>query len=297
MSTGPEYSESPRGRGALRLAPVLVALVAVAFLVVRGCQEGPFGRRQIVAMNAQQEAALGAQAFQEVLSEGQPVGGPLNDAVRQITERLAKATQDEGFLRIVKQKPQEMEWEVRVLRSKEVNAFCLPGGKMVVYTGIVPVAETNAGLAVVMGHEISHALAHHGAERMAQQQIAQIGVTAAGASLGDLDPQQRLQVMQVLNAGAKFGILSYSRKHESEADHMGLLLMAAAGYDPRESTRFWERMAKMSGGRSPPEFMSTHPSHETRISDLNGWIPDALPLYEASTTKPNVRRLPGLGGP
>lgn len=282
----------------LRLAPILIAVVAIGFLMVQTCQEGPFGRRQHVALNPEQEAALGAQAFREVLSEGETVGGPLGDAVKQITDRLANATRNQEFLRLTKQKPQEMDWDVRVLRSKEVNAFCLPGGKMVVYTGIVPVAQTNAGLAVVMGHEISHALAHHGAERMIHQQIAQIGVAAAGASLGDLDPQQRMQVMQVLNAGAKFGILSYSRKHESEADRMGVLLMAAAGYDPREAIRFWERMAKVSGGRSPPEFMSTHPSHETRIHDLEKeWIPPALPLYEASTTKPNVRRLPGLGGP
>src|SRR5262245_47227099 len=281
----------------LRLAPILLAVLGIGFLLVQSCQEGPFGRRQHVAIGPDQEAALGVQAFREVLSEGDVIGGPLEDAVKQITARLARATEDPAFLRLVKQKPQEMAWEVRVLRSKEVNAFCLPGGKMVVYTGIVPVAQTNEGLAVVMGHEISHALAHHGAERMMHQQIAQIGVAAAGASLGDLDPQQRIQLMQVLNAGAKFGILSYSRKHESEADHMGILLMAAAGYDPRETTRFWERMAKVSGGRSPPEFMSTHPSHETRISDLHGWIPDALPLYEASANKPPVRRLPGLGGP
>lgn len=292
MATAPD---APSGRGLLRLAPILIALVAIGFLMVQSCQEGPFGRRQHVAIDAEQEAALGAQAFTEVLSEGEVVGGPLGEAVKQITDRLAKATQNPEFLRLTKQKPQDMGWEVRVLRSKEVNAFCLPGGKMVVYTGIVPVAQTNAGLAVVMGHEISHALAHHGAERMMHQKIAQIGVTAAGVSLGDLDPQQRMQVLQVLNAGAKFGILSYSRKHESEADHMGILLMAAAGYDPREATRFWERMAKVSGGKSPPEFMSTHPSHETRISDLNGWIPDALPLYDASTTKPKERRLPGLG--
>jgi len=280
----------------LRLAPILIALVAIGFLMVQSCQDGPFGRRQHVALNPQQEAALGAQAFQEVLGEGQVVHGPLDEAVKSITKRLADATLNPEFLRLTEQKPQEMAWEVRVLRSKEVNAFCLPGGKMVVYTGIVPVAQTNEGLAVVMGHEISHALAHHGAERMMHQKIAQIGVAAAGASLGELDVQQRMQIMQVLNAGATFGILSYSRKHESEADRMGVLLMAAAGYDPRESIRFWERMAKISGGKSPPEFMSTHPSHETRIRDLEQeWIKPALPLYDANPKKPPVRRLPGLG--
>lgn len=281
------------GRSGIRLLPIALALIAVGFLVVRGCQEGPFGRRQIVAIDPQQEAALGAQAFEEVLRDGAALrDSPITDAVGQITKRLAAASQNAEFLKLTKQPAQEMAWEVRVLRSKEMNAFCLPGGKMVVYTGILPVAETNAGLATVMGHEISHALAHHGAERMAQQQIAQIGVAATGASFGDLDPSQRLQLMKVLNAGAQFGILSYSRKHESEADHMGLFLMAAAGYDPQESLKFWERMQRYAGSSKTPEFLSTHPSHETRISQLRDWIPLAIPLYEAATAKPQTRRLP-----
>src|SRR5262249_12287130 len=162
----------------------------------------------------------------------------------------------------------------------EVNAFCLPGGKIVVYTGILPVAETDAGLATVLGHEISHALAHHGAERMAQQRMVQIGELAATGSLNDMDPQRRMAVLRAINAGAQFGILRYSRKHESEADHMGLLLMAAAGYDPHEAIKFWERMEKVSAGaRKPPEFMSTHPSHQTRIADLHRWLPEAMKLY------------------
>src|SRR5262249_46674454 len=149
---------------------------------------------------------------------------------------------NQKFLEMTKLPERNYDWQVRVIRSKEVNAFCLPGGKMVVYTAILPVCQTDAGLATVMGHEISHALARHGAERMAQQQLAQIGIPAAGASLGNLDPRDRARIMQVLNAGAQFGILKYSRSHESEADHVGLLLMATAGYDPKEAIKFWERM-------------------------------------------------------
>jgi predicted Zn-dependent protease len=191
-----------------------------------------------------------------------------------------------------------MKWEVQVVRDRQVNAFCLPGGKIVVYTAILPVCETDAGLATVMGHEIAHALAHHGAERMAQQQMAQVAVSAAGSSMGDMDPAQRQRMMQVLNAGARFGILKYSRSHESEADHVGLLMMATAGYDPRESVRFWARMRAQAGGGKTPEFLSTHPSHETRIRDLERWMPEALRLYEISGRTEKPRPLPGLrGGP
>lgn len=282
-------------RMGLRLLPLVIGLVAIGFMVVRGCQEGPFGRKQVVALNPEQEEALGRQAFAQVLQQqrGNVIeGGRDAEAVQEIARRLVRATENKEFLRLTKQDFQKLNWQVRVIRSREVNAFCLPGGKIVVYTGIMPVAETDAGLAVVMGHEISHALAHHGAERMAQQQMTQVGVLAAGASLSDLDDRQRIQIMQVINAGAQFGILKYSRSHESEADRMGLLLMAAAGYDPRESIRFWERMQRHAGGRSPPEFASTHPSHDTRISDLHKWLPEAMPLFEASTARTTARTLP-----
>jgi predicted Zn-dependent protease len=169
-----------------------------------------------------------------------------------------------------------------VVQSKEVNAFCLPGGKIVVYTAILPICETNAGLATVMGHEIAHALAHHGAERMAQQEMAQIAVGAANTSMSDMSAEQRQRLLAVLNAGAKFGILRYSRKHESEADHIGLLMMATAGYNPEEAIKFWEHMEKRAGGGHTPEFLSTHPSHQTRIQDLMGWMPQAKALYEAA---------------
>jgi predicted Zn-dependent protease len=291
------YGQRPGCLGglAVRLLPVFLAILAAAFVALKGCQEGPFGRRQIVAMGPEQEKQLGLQAYQEVLSESDVVrSGPVVDAVRTVTGRLVDAVRNPEFLRITHLKqPPDFAWDVRVVRSQQVNAFCLPGGKMVVYTAILPVADTAAGLATVMGHEISHALAHHGAERMAQTRIAQILTTGAGASLGDMDPQQRMNVLRLLNAGAQFGILRYSRKHESEADHMGLFLMAAAGYDPRETVRFWERMQSATkGGGGTPEFMSTHPSHQTRIRDLTAWIPDAEPLYRANPAPAGDERLP-----
>jgi predicted Zn-dependent protease len=278
----------------VRMIPILIGVCAVGFTMVRGCQQGPFGRVQIVGMKPAQEAKLGLQAFQEVLSDAHVVkGGPVVRKVEEIAERLIKATSNEAFRKLIGTQIPDFQWDLRVVDDRQVNAFCLPGGKIVVYTAILPVAETDAGLATVIGHEISHALAHHGAERMAQQQMVQIGLTSASASMGDMSPGARNQLLSVLNAGAKFGILSYSRKHESEADHMGLLLMAAAGYDPKETIRFWERMSSATGGgKAPPEFMSTHPNHTTRIRDLTRWIPEAEPLYQHSESKSVTEVLP-----
>lgn len=278
----------------VRMIPILLGLGAVAMTMLRGCQQGPFGRVQVVAMNPAQEARLGVQAFQEVLSDARVVDrGPIVTAIQRIKDRLVRATESEGFQQMIGIPIPEFDWQLEVVDDRQVNAFCLPGGKIVVYTAILPVAENDAGLATVLGHEIAHALAHHGAERMAQQQMVQIGLTSAGASMGDMNPASRRQLLQVLNAGANFGILSYSRKHESEADHVGLLLMAAAGYDPKESVRFWERMTKATGGENGrPEFMSTHPNHKTRIQDLTRWIPEAESLYEQSEMKTRTEMLP-----
>ena len=286
------------GFGGARLLPLAIGLIVILFLAARGCQEGPFGRSQLVRLTPAQEDRLGAQAFRQVLDESVVIPrGAAVDEIDHIGRRLAAATQNPEFLRLVKIKqPPHFDWQFRLVRDKQVNAFCLPGGKVVVYTGILPVAETDAGLATVMGHEIGHALARHGAERMAQNELVQIGTVAVAASLGDMDRDQQRLVLGLLGAGTQFGVLlPFSRKHESEADHIGILLMAAAGYDPRDAPKLWVRMER-SGGKGPPEFMSTHPSHATRIRDLEKWVPEAMPLYKASQPQPN-RPLPLPGAP
>ena len=226
------------------------------------------GRKQLVELSRDQEMALGLQSYREVLSQEHVVrGGNAVDQVRQIGSKLAAVAEDPGF-----------EWEFNVIDSEQANAFALPGGKVAVYTGILPIAENTDGLAVIMGHEIAHAIARHGAERIAHQKLLQIGQMAASVALSDMDVQTHHMVMGALGLGAQYGVmLPFSRDHESEADYMGLIYVARSCFDPQEAPKLWQRMSQ-AGGRSPAEFMSTHPSHQTRIRQFEEWMPEALKI-------------------
>lgn len=234
------------------------------------------GRAARVALSTQQEEAIGLQSYHEALSGARVIeSGKDYDLVRRVASRLAGVASS------------DFDWEVSLVDSDQVNAFCLPGGKIVVYTGILPYAQTEAGLAAVMGHEMAHAVARHGSQRLLRSSLAQTFMMGASASLSmsDMDWNQRRTLMAALGAGAQYGvILPFSRDHESEADQMGLLYMARAGYDPREAIKFWQRMAE-SGGAQPPEFASTHPSHATRIRDLENFMPKAMAEYEATARR------------
>jgi predicted Zn-dependent protease len=173
------------------------------------------------------------------------------------------------------------KWEFNLVEDPQVNAWCMPGGKVVVYTGIMPVARGDAGLAVVLGHEIAHAIAEHGNERMSQGLLAQMGGVALSTALSTRSAETQQLWMSVYGVGAQYGaILPYGRMQESEADHLGLIFMAMAGYDPNEALTFWQRMASNKAGQAPPEFMSTHPSDATRIENIRRLIPEAMKEYK-----------------
>jgi len=173
------------------------------------------------------------------------------------------------------------KWEFNLIESPDVNAWCMPGGKVVVYTGILPITQDEIGLAVVMGHEIAHAIAKHGDERMSQGLVTQLGGLALEKALDSKPAATRSIYMTAFGLGAQIGVLlPFSRLHESEADKLGLIFMAMAGYDPNYAVPFWQRMAKLSTGAKPPEFLSTHPSDDTRISDIQKSLPEALKYYK-----------------
>jgi predicted Zn-dependent protease len=251
-----------------RLVPIFAALLFVFFQYFSAEKiTNPLtGQSARVALSREQEDRLGLQAYREVLSQERVVtSGPQYDQVRRVAERLARVTGAEarGF-----------QWAVSVVDSPQKNAFCLPGGKIVVYTGILPITRTDAGLAAVLGHEMAHATLRHGGQRVLRQNMTQTLLQGAAISLSDLDYQQQRAIMAALGAGAQYGaILPFGREHENESDLLGLIYMARAGYDPREAVAFWQRMAAAHRGQQPPAFLSTHPSSGTRIQRLQEAMP------------------------
>ncbi|WP_442681835.1 M48 family metallopeptidase [Stenotrophomonas sp. JC08] len=263
-------------------------VVLLGFAIYGGCyylgnrSVDPYTGEKVLidsTLDASQEKALGLQAYQEILSQERPVdpNAQISQQVREIARRLiAKVdvvetalAQEHGLQ--PRHFARDFDWEVNVLQSNEANAFCLPGGKMAVYTGLIPVARNSDALAVVMGHEIAHALLRHGAQRMAQQKLTQIGQMAGAAS--GMDAQQQQMMMSAMGYGY---LLPYARSHETQADEVGLMLAAAACFNPEEAVPLWQRMGEASGGQAPPEFSSTHPNPGTRIQNLSALMPKAM---------------------
>lgn len=272
-----------RGRGGgLRWWVLLLFAGYGAYYWVSNQSVDPItGERVLIerSLDADQEMALGLEAYQQILTQERPVDAadPAARQVREIAARLVdKVEVVEAALAAERglaptRFSQDFDWEVNLIASEQANAFCLPGGKMAVYTGLLPVAENTDALAVVMGHEIAHALLRHGAQRMAQQKLSQMGQMAG--ALSGMDPQQQQMVMAAMGYGY---LLPYARRHETEADEVGLMLAAAACFDPHAAIGLWQRMGQASGGQAPPEFTSTHPNPGTRIQNLEALMPRAL---------------------
>jgi metalloendopeptidase OMA1, mitochondrial len=272
-------------------------LLAAFVLQSTGCATNPYTKRwQLLMIPQSYEANLGAQAYQDVLSDPN-VKISQNPTevtpVQKIAARIIEAAKRSKYAEAAN----EFKWEVSVIKDDGTkNAFALPGGKIAVYTGIFPVADNESGLAAIVGHEVVHALARHGSERMSQGMLAQIGLVGASIAMQTqgFSPVTSQAAMSALGVGTQVGVLlPFSRAHESEADYIGLLLAADAGYDPQESVRVWQRMQQSAGGQ-PHEFLSTHPGHETRIKRLTEHMPEALALYNQANKAP-VAQLPPVG--
>ena len=255
------------------------------FLFFLGCAEVPLTHRKGLHIVPESELlALSFQQYDEVIKKSKlSTDQKKIQMVRRVGERIARSS--EAFLRESGRGDQisNYKWEFNVIEDdKVVNAWCMPGGKVAVYTGILPYTRDETGLAVVLGHEVAHAIADHGNERMSQALLANMGGMALSVALASKPNQTRDLFMAAFGAGATVGfLLPYSRLHESEADRIGLMFMARAGYDPREAIPFWERMNKQ-GGPKPPEFLSTHPAPESRMANIRTYIPEALPYYQKS---------------
>ena len=253
--------------------------IILSGLVISACTTTPVSNRSaLILIPKSQEISLGIQSYNEILKrEKESEDTQLNQVIRRVGQRIAS----------VSDMP-KLEWEIKLIESDQKNAFALPGGKIAIYTGILSVAKNEAGLATVMSHEIAHVIARHGAQRMTQQMLLQGAMIGAGLSMKN--STQKNIVLSALGVGVLYGFtLPFSRLHESEADQIGLIYMAKAGYDPNEAINFWQRFGQVKGGKAPPEWASTHPADTTRIQGLRSYLSRAKYDYQ------NVKVKYGLG--
>ncbi len=260
---------------------VMLSLLGLVAVILVACATVPItGRKQLSLISDSEMQAMSFQQYDQVIAESKlSTDSEATAMIKRVGGRIQKAVEeyfrDQGMSNELK----GYVWEFNLIESDQVNAWCMPGGKVAFYTGILPVCRDDVGVAVVMGHEIAHAIAEHGSERMSHQMAVQMGGIALSEATKSKPAETQAIYMSVFAVGAQYGaMLPYSRKHESEADHIGLIFMVMAGYDPQEAPKFWERMSA-GGGAAPPEFMSTHPSDATRIRQLNEHMPEALGYY------------------
>ena len=260
-------------------------LLLIGSIILLSCATVPItGRKQLSVFPSSTMLSMSLQQYSEFLNSHKlSTNQKQTQMVKSVGARIQKAI--ERYF-IENNMPEELEnysWEFNLVESKEVNAWCMSGGKVVIYTGILPITRDENGLAVVMGHEIAHAIAGHGNERMSQSSAVQLGGMAISTAMAQKPEATRQLWMSAFGIGAQYGLmLPYSRLHENEADHLGMIFMAMAGYDPNTAVEFWKRMSQEKQGEAPPEFMSTHPSDETRINNIRELIPKVMPYYEKS---------------
>jgi predicted Zn-dependent protease len=267
----------------MKLLKYFIAAVITSSTVFISCSTVPLtGRSQLNIIPSGELLSMSYQQYDQFLKENQlSTRQEEADMVRRIGSKIQHAVERYMAENNLSDRLEGYDWEFNLVESDQVNAWCMPGGKVVVYTGILPVTQDESGLAVVMGHEIAHAIAEHGNERMSQGMLQQLGGVALTVALKDEPETTRNLFLTAYGVGTTVGImLPYSRTHESEADHLGLIFMAMAGYDPHAAPEFWKRMAAGKQGGSPPEFLSTHPSDQTRIEDITSWIPEAMKYYK-----------------
>ncbi|MBF0355742.1 MAG: M48 family metallopeptidase [Alphaproteobacteria bacterium] len=259
-------------------------LIASLLMLLAACETVPItGRQQISIHGAAEMNALGAREYRRIIDESDVVSGTREARlVSEVGNKIKNAVANYFSQNGQSDRLQGYRWEFRLIDDDEPNAFCLPGGKVAVYSGILDITQTEAGLAVVMGHEVAHAIANHGNERMSQTLLVDLAGAALSVAVADEDTTTQFALQSAFGFGSALGVLlPFSRLHESEADRLGLIFMAMAGYDPHEAPKFWRRMAaaKKEEGGEGFEFMSTHPSDETRVKDLENAIVEAMTYY------------------
>ncbi|MXN93185.1 M48 family metalloprotease [Flavobacterium sp. Sd200] len=256
----------------------VILSASAALLLIVACSTNPFtGKKDLNFVSNNQIFPTAFAQYDQFLKENKVIKGTsqaqmvtsVGQKIKAAAEKYLNANGYQGYL-------DGYQWEYNLVDSKDVNAWCMPGGKIVVYTGILPITKDEAGLATVMGHEVAHALVNHGAQRMSATTLQELGAAGVGVATSGQSATAQQLYQQAYGVTTQYaGILPFSRKHENEADEIGLILMAIAGYNPDKAIEFWQRMSANSGGSAPPEFLSTHPSDATRISNITAQIPNA----------------------
>lgn len=257
----------------------VLALSIMLFLTA--CSTVPItGRKQLSLIPESEMIAMGFAAYDDFLKENPPSSDRVNSSlVKEVGSSLSKSVDFFFNANNMGSRLQGYKWDFSLVNNNVPNAFCLPGGKVVIYSGILPLTADMNGLAVVVSHEIAHAVARHGNERMSQQLLVQFGAVALGAAMQEKPEETKQLFYLAYGAGSQLGTLAYSREHEYEADKLGLIFMALAGYDPQSAVGFWERMSKL-GGSKPPEFLSTHPTDANRIAKIKEALPEVMKYYK-----------------